>query len=440
MRAFLAKHQAIIAVLLLCFALRAAMVIKGADYERLPVDPDQYWEIAGTYKEWVGWRVRHAAPHLARSRPHLLRLPAWPTAYRPPFYSALLVPVRFVTFDYVHAGLLFQASLDVLTCWLVWRLARRVVSRRRALIPAAMWAIYPPGIWLAPRFWSEPLCAALLTAAMLLWLRSRRKVQHAVASGLAFGFAALTRPASLFAGILLGSAKPFCPRRRTRSALPATILFFAAILYVMGLWWRHTYEWYGRPVLLTTHGGVTLYLGNCQLDEEAWWRQPTTVEAATKRMREERRRYTLHELFDIWGNEMKMDALHREFAMEIIKAHPFRYIAVSGLRVARLWFNVGYGHWPSAKSWGVAIINAALLALAWVGWRRRKSRRAAMMPIVLVAVSQTVVYALIIAYVRFIVPVMPGVIVMAAAGLTAMTRSASSSPVRAADVRPPAAS
>ncbi len=116
-------------------------------------------------------------------------------------------------------------------------------------------------------------------------------------------------------------------------------------------------------------------------------------------------------------NEADMDRVYQEEALKIIQAHPGRYLALSLNRFIPLWTNLGvsYGIIPDAF-WNLAAAeNLALLLFGTLAAIRRRAARPRSLLVLLGLVGLYMVnYMLVNARMRFIVPVMPYVIALAA--------------------------
>ena len=109
-----------------------------------------------------------------------------------------------------------------------------------------------------------------------------------------------------------------------------------------------------------------------------------------------------------------MDQFYRQEAMEIIIANPFRYLLLSLYRFIPLWTNYGvrYGY-ISDLTWNIsALVNLVFLALAGFSVvRRRGVRPPLIIPIVTLILFYTLSYMLVNARMRFIIPLIPFVLI-----------------------------
>ncbi len=154
-----------------------------------------------------------------------------PELFRTPGYPLLLAGAYAVSGKSVRAAAAAQVLLDVLLCWLVYRLGRQLCSRRVGLIAAAVQAVSPAAVGACVRILSEGLFALLLTAAILLLaacLRSGR-LRAALAAGALMGAACLVRPIGLFAAVI-AAAVVLARLRRWRAGLAFTAMTAAMVI------------------------------------------------------------------------------------------------------------------------------------------------------------------------------------------------------------------
>ncbi len=313
--------------------------------------------------------------------------------------------------------------LDAITCFIIYLLARNLgIGRTVASLAALGWAVYLPEVSLVTRFWSEPLFTALLAGAMLCFVVALRQDgwwRFALVGGL-FGLTTLCRPAAFPVPILMAIYLLIRMRSNLGKALRSGLVMVAVSLVMLAPWIVRNRLSLHAFVPLTTHGSYTLLLGNCTLDQPNYLREPPDEVA-----RQKFRQWLAENHPDLeFTSEVERDALHRRYALELIREHPWRYVHLSAVRFARMWLNVGYGHSPSTKSWIVCVWNAALLLLAACGlWRLHRRAMIGIGPILLLIAYMTLLHMGIIAYVRFSFPLVPFALAVGAGVLTSQKES-----------------
>jgi hypothetical protein len=224
-------------------AVRIALMMGGLD--RLD-DPDRYLGLAKSLAEGRGFELDG-------------RL----TAYRPPLYPLVLVPL-VATLDrpalpWGLGGL--HLALGVGTVLLVHQAARRLgLSPARSLVAAAIVAFDPVLASQGRSVMTETL-AAFVVAVTLAACTIRGPI-GTILGGVGFGLASLCRPSLLPAAIVTGLAASVVGPGDPKSRLGRAALLAIATLAVLAPWALRNWRIFGEPVWTTTHGGYTLALAN----------------------------------------------------------------------------------------------------------------------------------------------------------------------------------
>jgi 4-amino-4-deoxy-L-arabinose transferase-like glycosyltransferase len=188
-----------------------------------------------------------------------------PTASRPPLYPILLGGVYRIAGARNEAGKALQILLGGAIVLLTFLLGRRIFSESAALAAAALVACNPSLIFISSYLLAENLYIVLLLSFLILFAGGRTKsLSYAVcaAGGMLLGLASLARPNAfpfaLFAAVsfmIFGTGT-----RGTR--LAKSIVMLAGVLVVLAPWAARNEARFGKPILFTTHGGITFYQGN----------------------------------------------------------------------------------------------------------------------------------------------------------------------------------
>jgi hypothetical protein len=234
---------------LLVAIVAAAVVVRlGLMFQGLGKldDPDRYLVLARSLVEGQGFAINGRA-----------------TAYRPPFYPILLVPlVGSLSRSALPLGVgALHLILGVGTVLLTFATARRWgLSPRRCLVAAGVVAFDPVLVGQSRVVMTETP-AAFLVAATLAAL-SVPGLRGAALGGLGFGLASLCRPSLLppalltaLAGLMVGPGG--WKVRASRSG----VLVMVTVLTLVPWAWRNNLV-FGEPIWTTTHGGYTLALAN----------------------------------------------------------------------------------------------------------------------------------------------------------------------------------
>ncbi len=361
--------------------------------------------------------------------------PPWePSARRTPLYPWLLALTYRVFGLGVYTPLLvLQAGLDALLVVVLAWLARWAWhDARLGLLAAAMWAFYLPGAQLAARLLADAIFTFLQMGSfflMVLALRhqGKRAWVYAAAAGGSLGFATLARPTSLYMPLLWGLALVLWWgwERRVRPALPPKhrLRMWIIGVLMMGMvvapWFVRNYRAFGRVVMGSTLVGFNFFQTHYRLDQPDFWKLPGVTPTLQ----------AIHALADAQGldlNEAELFQMGMAYGMAQVKAHPARFLALSGLRVLQLWFNLGFTWHPSLATWLFAAGNLLLLLLACVGEMQAIRARDRLFgashnvalfihaTALLVLLYYTASHAVVIAAGRYIIPAIPFLILCAA--------------------------
>lgn len=189
-----------------------------------------------------------------------------PTAFWPPgttFLHATLYALFGIRYEPIIA---MNIALSVGILWVTARLAARFWNQQTAVLSALILATWPTLVMYPTILASELPFVFFTLLALDLWTHPRLgATSKSLLAGLVLGFAALVRPQALLlplvyaAGLLLTS-------RVTLPALLAQARCVALAGIVMAVviapWTWRNHQLYGEPVLISTNGGITLWMGN----------------------------------------------------------------------------------------------------------------------------------------------------------------------------------
>lgn len=283
------------------------------------------------------------------------------TAYRSPGMVSVLWPV--VSADGINPIGLAAIHLVVgmaTTLLAVW-LAKRIGAGDQAWLAGLVVAIDPLLVGQSALVMSEPLFTFFLTAGLAGSL-GRSLAPASLSAGLAWGLAGLTRPiawpilawVTVF-GVLTG-------RRRE-----ATFTLLVALL-MAAPWVIRNQIIFGKPILTTTHGGYTLWLGQ----------NPNFYESVVKVggvvwPEDDFRDWTrANESLLVGKGEIEQDRILRDKAVEWMRSNSAATMASIRNHLSRFW-----ALWPVRASTRIQVILAVyfgtLFTLAIVGIIRCRS-------------------------------------------------------------------
>ena len=162
------------------------------------------------------------------------------------------------------------ALFGALTCWTIYRTARRVFNETVAVWSGWIWALLPYTIfWSVREIWETSVSAFLLSLLFMLTVEMEgdERPSSWIGYGLLWGVAALTNPSALsflpFAGCWLAYQLHRRGKRYVAPALLSAVVFWMTIMP----WLVRNYEAFGKPVFVRDNFGVELRIGNNPLAE-----------------------------------------------------------------------------------------------------------------------------------------------------------------------------
>ena len=404
-----------------------AVVIRGpwlaSHGEALRDDPDTYRQLArnllahGTF----GYRIPEAATG---------QLALQPTAYRPPLYPLLLAAVGWPdAVGPISVGLL-HGFLGVATVLLVYCLARAWGLGRWGWCAAGLVACDPILVNQSSLVMTETLAALLAVAALLGLTRLSRlpRTSAALQAGAVVGLAGLCRPTFLVWGAALALTlllppwpAPACDRPPWAARLRLAGAFVAALGLVLSPWAIRNLKALGRPIVTTTHGGYTLWLGNNPEFYEFLERARRGDVWDSQRLDQQYLQIREQTAYD----ELAADRWAQSQAVASLRSHPAAFARACVWRVSSLWGLVPHrvGAEESALGrlarYAVGVWYAAVFGLAAVGslaWGRRVVQPP-LLAALLLCLCFTAMHAVYWSNLRMRAPLMPVICLAAAVGV-----------------------
>lgn len=366
-----------------------------------------------------------------------------PTAYRPPLYPLVLMPAAHIPSG-LWVGVL-HVILGLLTVFLTARLARPLTSvfpelpcRNVALGAGLLVAVDPLLVRYATLPMTETL-ATFLVAGLLLattWqheLGDRSgSVRRAIAVGVLFGLAALCRPTvwAFAALVAIWKAAQLAKvmLRRAGEGTAAldiklagwTLVAAAAIILP---WVGRNVLVLGHPILMTTHGGYTLLLGNNpafyrEVVDQPWgivWDgthgggQSAWVEDVNRQMQRA----------ELTG-EVERDRWMADRAWSHIAEHPVPFLRACVLRIRRFWSTMpaeGANDQPQSIRYAVGTFYWLVYLGAAVGLSHIVRKHPTVwIPTLLMIIAFAGVHLLYWSNARMRAPIMPAVAIISSIG------------------------
>lgn len=346
-------RRALIALLLLTLAVRgsAMLLMRG----NLQQDLDAYLGIATQVAGGEGF----SSPGTNT-----------PTAFRPPMYPLLLAGGMRLVPDVNNRIAIAVAAvnlcLSLLAVGFTYAAARRwQAGRLSAFFAGLIVAVDPLLVYYATFPMTETATSAL--SAALLWILAAPRWRNStvLAAGFVFGLAVLCRPTYWAFGVLLATtaavfiiagrwrqrhnradaihadncSQPPASQRVKSSTTQLVLLFLVGLLPVVSPWVVRNWQQFGRPVLMTTHGGYTLLLGN----NPVFAREVVDAEFGTVWNGESLQRWqqqleqNMQQNGVATGDEIARDTWHKQRAFAFIRQNPDTFLRASLLRLRRFW-------------------------------------------------------------------------------------------------------
>jgi 4-amino-4-deoxy-L-arabinose transferase-like glycosyltransferase len=187
------------------------------------------------------------------------------TAYRPPGYPFLLLPVYWLTGGSVPA-MRFVGVLALVGCvWLSYRVGRRIGSPAVGAVAAVVMACYPLSIYTATALYPQLpalfLLLLLIECGLLATTTTGRRFGWVLVAGLSGGLLAVTVP-NFAVSVFIVVAWLGWRNRRAAWKVAAAILVVVAV--IPGLWCVRNAVSLHAFVPVSTNDGINLLLGNSE--------------------------------------------------------------------------------------------------------------------------------------------------------------------------------
>jgi 4-amino-4-deoxy-L-arabinose transferase-like glycosyltransferase len=364
------------------------------------------------------------------------------TAFRPPLYPLVLAPLRGLRDGFSVGIALLHACLGGLTTAVVFWTARNWRLGLGAYVAAGIVALDPLLLYWSGAPMSETLAACLVALAVLAIAQLERPIAWAfgIVAGLGLGLGALCRPTWWATALLVVLASLLVPGEHRIRRGVAAIVAMLVMMVVQFPWWLRNWKVFGAPVLMTTHGGYTLLLGNndsfygeLRAGKSGWAGEK--LSAWQKSVRQQFDELYLPQLVRIPGGpprlippkrqsslppELEYDRFCYEQAIATIRARPADFWCSVWHRTVSFWRlfpQRGYGR---VVQLGSGCFYVAVFVLMLVGLFRGSSWSWPRVVCVLVPLSFWLVHSVYWCDMRMRAPVMPAIALLAGMGAEAL--------------------
>ncbi|MBN2296134.1 MAG: phospholipid carrier-dependent glycosyltransferase [Pirellulales bacterium] len=403
--------------IVLCLALVARVGVLFLMPGALSTDPDDYWRLAV-----------NIAQHGTLGHENV------PSAFRPPLYPLMLSPCAIIDADdwsRVAVGVL-HVALGLATVGLTFGLAVRLELKKWAPLAALLVAFDPILLGQSRLIMTETAATFLATAALfaMAMLLERPTAGRAGWVGGTMAAASLCRPVFLPWMVLSFVLLAVFVKRRSndeaggsRTHPTSWLIVLTAVTVascVLTPWVVRNQLQFKRPIITTTHGGYTLFLGNNRSFYDhlltAQWGSVWDAKELDPRWQRDPRALTPE-------IELTDDREAYEAAYATIRSRPGIFIYSCLIRVGRLWavmpHHVSGGRLVAA--WYVLEFFLAVLGI-WVIFRYEKARSPVWLWAILLVACITAVHTFYWTNMRMRAPLEPVIALAATAGLACMVR------------------
>jgi tetratricopeptide (TPR) repeat protein len=358
--------------------------------------------------------------------------------FRGPLYPYLLAFLLKITGDSIFWSRLLQMILPSISASLIYLIGRLILSKEVGIIAGLGFALYGTMIFYDAMFLIESLFITLNLWGIYLMLKCHREPSLKIwaLTGLIFGLSAITRPNILLLTPLfllwIYMSLSEIRERFKRLALPG-IFLLAMMIPILGVTLRN-YLVTGEAILISSQGGVNLYIGNnpdaegltmlmpeLELDESLPWTEFTAATRAAAE-KEAGRTLTAGEESSFWSRK----------AWRFIAENPGKFLGLTFKKLVYLcvgfensdnqdiYFSRQYSSLYAALLWKKIIyfpyglLFPLALAGIFAGWRLRKEL--SLLYLFTVGYIPTIILFLVTA--RHRLPLVPFLLIFAAFAIT----------------------
>ena len=425
---FLSRHRWLLIVALVTLAIRTCYLYELSLHFgfRVPmVDEKWHWEWANNILNHSFWGEG--------------------AYFRAPLYPYLLAFLAWITGGSIFFSKLLQSLFASGTAIFVYLMANKLFNRTTAIVAGLAYACYGTLVFYETMFLIPALFLFLLTWGMYRMINcpESTSMRTWLVTGLIFGLAAIARPNVL----LLVPFLMFWQFLRssggsslvTRLKLPA-MLMVGTLAAVAPVTVRNLIVT-GDPILISSQGGINLHLGNnevadgltmimpeVELDESVSWRQFGVVTRVAAE-REAGREMSEAELSAFWTKKAVSFIVSNpgKFASLVWKKSVYLVCGFENSDNTDIYYQRTKSRLFSFLLWNLDdwlyFPFGLLLPLALVGIYVHRNRRRDLAPLYLFVLAYIPTIVLFLVTARHRLPLVPFLIIMAAAGLVKLVHA-----------------
>ena len=396
------------AVILFTVVVRLAFCL--AVYPAISEEPsvrghDPYDNIARNLLNGSGYSIDPAGP---------------PTINRLPLYPLLLFSLYATVGTYPWAAQLLQVFLAGITAWLIFLIGRALFSETVGLLAATFFSVHPHLIHYTARPYTETLYVLLvcLFAYLLLEIPGTAPRKNGLIAGGVFGLTLLTKGVGIWFPVLFFPGWLLDPRHRKPLAPLVKYLsfFFIGGAIILSPWAYRNYALTGKLILTSTWEGAPLYHGFYVASHLGDGRTPGELDSAAFA---ERRRIVEEQLGPVrWPiDEYRADRLAYSLAFNKIIENPLLAGKLFLRNLLLVWFLTRTTFFTTLGLFvHLPMLGLSLYGLVWL-IRHDSQRLGKSWAICSLIIYLNVIYAIAYPFVRYILPAVPFVMLLASFGL-----------------------
>jgi 4-amino-4-deoxy-L-arabinose transferase-like glycosyltransferase len=397
---------------IIIFAL--ALIIRMAFALSLPADDnvfadESYERYATHFANGDGFGMDNPYKGVGPERVHAFRPPLFP------FLWGCVYKLTNGTYAPIRAA---HALLGALTCILAMLVAKELVPKRRVVIwTGLLCALYPPLVWHSVHLMTEPLFIFLSILSLYALIRMARthRWRWLILAGMAAGLGTLSR--SMMTGFLpLMAFWVWWISGISWKGLGRAAAFTAVVTLVMLPWIVRNAFVFGEFLPTTTDAGHGAYVAN----------NPEVLATPENTARGFVIPESWEGLVDENDSELECQRKLLQKARDYLRSNPRAAVELIARRFITFWRfypNPTYISRKHVLIYACSYIPVFLLMLpgAWLVGRRYAGRSKGSFALIVAWVAYTCgIHALILAMMRYRVPLMPLLLILAATTLCAL--------------------
>lgn len=344
-----------------------------------------------------------------------IRNPDYPMLV-PPLTALFTAAIQFVFGDNLIAIKLCQIVLDSCAVVLLFLIGREIFGHTCAVLGSGALTVYPFAVFVPLYVGTEGLFGFLLSLFLFLFIKGLKEdaLSLLFASGFVLGLATLTRGTTLFLPLFL---MPFLwwhyHERPISRNLQSSAWLIIGFVVILSPWIARNYVVHGAFIPSSTSSGPLLHGSS----EDFWLikDRERNLQGYFDYLRDEKGIEGPSDPNPTW---VEKDNYYKRAAIEMYKdrwsAAPLSFLPFIGKKFVRLWYATETGNNTAV----IAAINLPIYILFLIGfWASIRNRIGLSYLLTTLLLYFVVLHVLVFGYFRYMIPVMPFMILFGAYGL-----------------------